>query len=53
MGPNERDVAHMVGFREAGDLCGLDDIGYIGVNWTYEKNSVVGSTTGCRCTGLL
>uniref|UniRef100_A0A453D6F8 Endonuclease/exonuclease/phosphatase domain-containing protein n=1 Tax=Aegilops tauschii subsp. strangulata TaxID=200361 RepID=A0A453D6F8_AEGTS len=37
MGPNERDVSQMTGFREAIDLCGLDDLGYIGVAWTFEK----------------
>lgn len=37
MGPNFRDVALMVGFREAVDLCGLDDLEYIGVDWAFEK----------------
>lgn len=37
IGPNERDTAQMAGFREAVDLCGLDDLGYIGLDWTFEK----------------
>jgi hypothetical protein len=37
MGPNERDVSQMSGFREVVDLYGLDDLGDIEVNWTYEK----------------
>lgn len=37
MGPNERDVSQMGGFREAIDLYGLDDLGYIGLDWTFEK----------------
>ncbi|XP_073358249.1 uncharacterized protein [Aegilops tauschii subsp. strangulata] len=37
MGPNERDVAQMVGFHEAVDLCGLSDLGYIGLDLTFEK----------------
>lgn len=37
MGPNERDVAQMAGFREAFDLCGLSDLGYVGLDWTFEK----------------
>ena len=32
LGPNERDAAQMVGFREAMDLCGLCDLGYVGVD---------------------
>lgn len=42
MGPNERDVSQMVGFREAIDLCGLDDLGYIGVDWTFEMQVMGG-----------
>lgn len=26
----------MAGFREAVDLCGLADLGYIGLDWTFE-----------------
>ena len=37
MGPNLQDVSQMGGFREATNLCGLDDLGYIGVDWTFEK----------------
>ena len=36
-GPNERDSSKMAGFREAVDLCGLADIGYKGLDWTFEK----------------
>ena len=37
IGPNEWDEAQMAGFREAVDVCGLADIGYIGLDWMFEK----------------
>ncbi|XP_073353921.1 uncharacterized protein [Aegilops tauschii subsp. strangulata] len=37
MGPNTCDSAQMAGFREAVDVCGLSDIGYMGLDWTFEK----------------
>ena len=33
----DRDENQMRGFREAVDICGLCDIGYIGLDWTFEK----------------
>lgn len=37
MGPNPRDSAQMEGFREAVDVCELADLGYCGLDWTFEK----------------
>ena len=37
LGPNIRDSAQMEGFRDAVDVCGLADIGYMGLDWTFEK----------------
>ena len=37
MGPNERDSAQIEGFREAVDVCELADLGYKGLDWTFEK----------------
>lgn len=37
LGPNERDTSQIAAFREAVDLCALSDIGYSGVDWTFEK----------------
>ena len=37
MGPNPRDSAQMEGFREAMDVCELADLGYTGLDWTFEK----------------
>ena len=36
-GPNERDAAQIAGFREAVDICELADLGYSGLDWTFEK----------------
>jgi hypothetical protein len=36
-GVNERSNSQMAGFREMVDLCGLCDLGYTGVPWTFEK----------------
>jgi hypothetical protein len=36
-GPNERDSAQIEAFREAVDICGLADLGYKGLDWTWEK----------------
>ena len=40
MGPNERDSAQLAGFREAVDVCELADLGYKGLDWTFEKREV-------------
>ena len=37
MGVHERDSAQMEAFREATDLCALADLGYKGLDWTWEK----------------
>ena len=37
MGVHERDSAQMDAFREATDLCALADLGYKGLDWTWEK----------------
>lgn len=42
MGPNPRDSAQIAGFREAVDICGLSDLGYNGLDWTFEKRVVGG-----------
>lgn len=42
MGPNERDSAQIAGFREAVDVCELADLGYKGLDWTFEKRIVGG-----------
>ena len=36
-GPNERDAAQMAGLREAMDLCSLNDLDHIDLDWTFEK----------------
>jgi hypothetical protein len=36
-GPNPREDYLMDGFREAVDVCGFYDIGYMGLDWTWEK----------------
>ncbi|XP_073360387.1 uncharacterized protein [Aegilops tauschii subsp. strangulata] len=42
LGPNERDSAQIAGFREAVDVCELADLGYKGLDWTFEKRIVGG-----------
>jgi hypothetical protein len=37
LGPNTRDSSQIAGFREAVDVCGLADLGYKGLDWTFEK----------------
>ena len=38
----------MEGFRDAIDVCGLRDLGYIGRSWTFEKRVAGGSFTRVR-----
>lgn len=38
-GPNPREEYLIEGFRNAVDVCGLCDIGYIGLDWTWERKS--------------
>jgi hypothetical protein len=37
MGPNVRDMAQINLFREAVDVCELSDLGYFGLDWTFER----------------
>jgi hypothetical protein len=48
LGVGQRDPLQMRGFREAVDVCGLIDLGYIGRDWTFEKKVRGGSYTRVR-----
>ena len=37
MGTSTRDSGQIAGFREAVDVCELADLGYKGLDWTWEK----------------
>jgi hypothetical protein len=37
MGPNVRDMAQINLFREVVDVCQLGDLGYKGLDWTFER----------------
>ena len=39
----ERSMAQIEGFREAIDVCGLYDLGFVGRKWTFEKKVAGGS----------
>jgi hypothetical protein len=41
-GPNPREEYLMEGFRNAVDVCGFCDIGYTGLDWTWEKKVASG-----------
>jgi exonuclease III len=43
VGIGQRTQAQMDGFRDAIDVCGLRDLGYIGRSWTFEKKVAGGS----------
>jgi hypothetical protein len=43
VGVQERSNAHIAGFREMVDVCGLRDLGYEGRSWTFEKKVAGGS----------
>jgi hypothetical protein len=45
-GVNERSYNQLAGFREMIDVCGLCDLGYRGVGWTFEKK--VSGSSFCR-----
>ena len=47
-GVNERSYSQMAGFREAVDVCGLCDLGFVGVPWTFEKKVTGGSFSRTR-----
>jgi hypothetical protein len=36
-GVNERNNAKMAAFHETMDVCCLADLGFTGINWTFEK----------------
>jgi hypothetical protein len=36
-GPNDRDMAQINLFRECVDVCELVDVGYQGLDWTFER----------------
>jgi hypothetical protein len=42
MRPNERKMAGINLFREVVDACRLCDIGYVGLDWTFERRTVGG-----------
>jgi endonuclease/exonuclease/phosphatase family metal-dependent hydrolase len=46
VGINERSSSQIAAFRETVVVCGLVDLGYIGISWTFEKKVVSG--TFCR-----
>jgi hypothetical protein len=46
MGVNDRNTAQIMAFRETVDVCGLSDLGFTGINWTFEKKVTGG--TYCR-----
>jgi endonuclease/exonuclease/phosphatase family metal-dependent hydrolase len=39
----ERSNAQIMAFRESVDVCGLSDLGYTGIPWTFEKRVTGGS----------
>jgi hypothetical protein len=45
-GVTGRSYSQMAGFRDAVDVCGLCDLGYRGVPWTFEKK--VAGSSYCR-----
>lgn len=42
LGPNEWEEYLMVGFREVVNVCQPCDIGYVGLDWTFEKRTAGG-----------
>jgi hypothetical protein len=46
VGINERSSSQIAAFRETVDVCGLVDLGYTRISWTFEKKVVGG--TFCR-----
>ena len=36
MGPNDRDMGQIQAFRDV-DTCGLTDLGFVGLDWTFER----------------
>ena len=44
-GIGTRSQSQIHGFRDAVDVCGLVDLDYKGIKWTYEKKVTGGSYT--------
>ncbi|WVZ64412.1 hypothetical protein U9M48_013925 [Paspalum notatum var. saurae] len=53
LGPNNREEYLMEGFREAVDVCQLCDIGYSGLDWTFEKKVAGGYFVRVRLDRVL
>jgi len=53
LGPNIREEYLMAGFREAVDVCQLCDLGYIGLDWTFEKKVTGGHFVRVRLDRVL
>lgn len=47
-GVGQRSQAQMDAFRDTLDICGLSDLGYTGINWTFEKKVAGGTYTRVR-----
>ena len=47
-GVGQRSQAQMDAFRDALDTCGLSDIGYSGISWTFDKKVTGGTYTRVR-----
>jgi hypothetical protein len=52
-GVNERRYGQMAGFRDIMDVCGLYDLGYKGVGYTFEKKVAGGSYCRTRLNQAL
>ena len=46
VGSGKRRASQIAGFRDAMDVCALDELGYQGRPWTFEKTTAGG--TYCR-----
>jgi hypothetical protein len=53
LGPNIMEEYLIEGFREAVDLCQLCDIGYIRIDWTFEKKVTGGHLVRVRLDRVL
>jgi ribonuclease HI len=48
IGIGPRSQAQIQGFRDTVDICGLNDLGFTGSSWTYEKKVAGGTYTRVR-----
>jgi len=53
LGPNNREEYLMEGFRNVVDVCQLCDIGYMGLDWTFEKKVAGGHFVRVRLDRVL